>query len=151
MPASDDVFAAYRAMYAYDKTPLDAKVERRAEDSERWTRQKITFKAAYGNERMTAYLFLPKRVKPPYQVVVFFPSARVNRLPSSDELGDLRFVDYVINSGRAVIYPVYSELYERQRGVPPNPGPTLARDVDAWSKDSAARSTILRVASTTST
>ena len=88
-PASDDVFAAYRAMYAYDKTPLDAKVEAASEDSERWTRQKITFKTAYGNERMTAYLFLPKRVKPPYQVVVFFPSARVNGLPSSDALGDL--------------------------------------------------------------
>jgi len=135
-PASDDVFTAYRAMYAYDKTPLDAKVEAVAEDSERWTRQKITFKTAYSNERMTAYLFLPKRVKPPFQVVAFFPSARVNRLPSSDALGDLSFMDYVVDSGRAVIYPVYQYLYERQRGVPPDPGPTLKREtLIAWSKD----------------
>jgi dienelactone hydrolase len=85
---------------------------------------------------MAAYLFLPKRVKPPYQVVAFFPSARVNRLPSSDELGDLSFMDYVVDSGRAVIYPVYEYLYERQRGLPPDPGPTLARETEiAWSKD----------------
>jgi len=136
VPATDDVFAAYRAMYAYDKTPLDAKVEPLADDSEHWSREKITFKTAYGNERMAAYLFLPKRVRPPYQVVVFFPSARVNRLPSSDALGDMTFFDFVVDSGRAVIYPVYQYLYERQSGVPPDPGPTLAREtlID-WSKD----------------
>jgi dienelactone hydrolase/predicted Ser/Thr protein kinase len=136
VPATDDVFAAYRAMYAYDKTPLDSKVEELPDDSAHWTRQKITFKTAYDTERMAAYLFLPKRVRPPFQIVVFFPSARVNRLPSSDALGDLSFMDFVVDSGRAVIYPVYQYLYERQSGVPPDPGPTLERQtmID-WSKD----------------
>jgi eukaryotic-like serine/threonine-protein kinase len=135
-PATDEVFAAYRAMYAYDKTPLDAKVEGLPEDFEHWTRQKITFITAYDKERMAAYLFLPKRVRSPFQVVAFFPSARVNRLPSSGELGDLTFMDYVVESGRAVIYPVYQYLYERQAGVPPDPGPTLARQtLIEWSKD----------------
>jgi dienelactone hydrolase len=85
---------------------------------------------------MAAYLFLPKRVRPPFQVVVFFPSARVNRLPSSAALGDLSFMDFVVDSGRAVIYPVYQYLYERRSGVPPDPGPTLERQamID-WSKD----------------
>ncbi|HUO67061.1 MAG TPA: protein kinase [Gammaproteobacteria bacterium] len=134
-PAKDEVFAAYRAMFAYDKTPLDAKVEL-SDDSERWTRQKITFNTAYDKTRMSAYLFLPKRVHPPYQVVAFFPSARVNRLPSSSELGDLTFMDFVVDSGRAVIYPVYQFLYERQAGEPPDPGPTLAREtLIQWSKD----------------
>jgi len=81
-------------------------------------------------------LFLPKRVKPPFQVVAFFPSARVNALPSSEALGDLTFLDYVVDSGRAVIYPVYQYLYERQGRVRPDPGPTLAREtVIEWSKD----------------
>jgi formylglycine-generating enzyme required for sulfatase activity/dienelactone hydrolase len=136
VPATDEVFAAYRAMYAYDKTPLDARVEPLADDSEHWSREKITFKTAYGSERMAAYLFLPKRVKPPFQVVAFFPSARVNALPSSEALGDLTFLDYVVDSGRAVIYPVYQYLYERQGRVRPDPGPTLAREtVIEWSKD----------------
>jgi dienelactone hydrolase len=136
VPATDDVFAAYRAMYAYDKTPLDSKVEELPDDSEHWTRQKITFKTAYDAGRMAAYLFLPKRVRPPFQVVVFFPSARVNRLPSSAALDDLSFMDFVVDSGRAVIYPVYQYLYERRSGVPPDPGPTLERQamID-WSKD----------------
>jgi eukaryotic-like serine/threonine-protein kinase len=75
-------------------------------------------------------------VRPPFQAVVFFPSARVNRLPNSKDLGDLTFIDFVVKSGRAVIYPVYQYLYERQTGAPPDPGPTLERDtlID-WSKD----------------
>ncbi len=136
VPANDEVFRAYRAMYAYDKTPLDAKVEALADDSEHWSRQRITFNTAYDKTRMAAYLFLPKRIRPPYQVVAFFPSARVNRLPSSNELGDLTFMDFVVDSGRAVIYPIYQFLYERQAGEPPDPGPTLEREtVIQWSKD----------------
>jgi dienelactone hydrolase/predicted Ser/Thr protein kinase len=138
VPATDEVFAAYRGMYAYDKTPLDAKVEPLADDSEHWSREKVTFKTAYSNEQMAAYLFLPKRVKPPFQVVAFFPSARVNALPSSAELGDLDFMDYVVDSGRAVIYPVYQDLYERQPAVRPGNfmSPMLAREtVIEWSKD----------------
>jgi dienelactone hydrolase len=136
VPASDEVFAAYRAMYAYDKTPLDAKVEPLPDDSEHWTRQKITFNTAYDRTRMAAYLFLPKRIHAPYQVVAFFPSARVNSLPNSSELGDLGFMDFVVDSGRAVIYPIYQFLYERQKGEPPDPTPTLAREtVIEWSKD----------------
>jgi serine/threonine protein kinase/dienelactone hydrolase len=135
-PASDQVFRAYREMYAYDTRPLHATVEDVPDRSTDWTRQRITFDAAYGNERMHALLFLPRRARPPYQVVIFFPSARVNELRNSDEPGDMDFVDYVIQSGRAVMYPIYQYLYERQQNAPPEPGPTLAREtVIDWSKD----------------
>jgi eukaryotic-like serine/threonine-protein kinase len=135
-PASDQVFSAYRAMYAYDKTPLHAGVETKVVASTDWTRSRVTFDAAYGNERMSALLFLPRRARPPYQVVVFFPSARVNFLHDSNDPGDLTFVDYVIKSGRAVMYPIYQYLYERQTNEPPMPGPTLRREtVIEWSKD----------------
>jgi formylglycine-generating enzyme required for sulfatase activity/dienelactone hydrolase len=137
-PASDQVYSAYRAMYAYDKTPLHATVDANAVASTDWTRTRITFDAAYRNERMSALLFLPRRARPPYQVVVFFPSARVDDLRDSSNPGDLAFVDYVIKSGRAVLYPVYQNLYERQANAPPTPGPTLARQIVIdWSKDLA--------------
>lgn len=85
---------------------------------------------------MPAYLFLPKHVRPPFQVVVFFPSARVNFSPSSADLGDMSFVDYVIESGRAVMYPIYKGLYERHFDKPMVPGPTLEREnLISWSKD----------------
>ncbi len=113
-PASDEVFRAYRVLYAYDSTPLNARVDAVVQDAPDWRKERITFDAAYGNERMAAYLFLPKRVRPPYQTVVFFPSARVLDLTDSRQLGDTAFFDYVVQSGRAVLYPVYKETYERR-------------------------------------
>jgi eukaryotic-like serine/threonine-protein kinase len=117
-PASDEVYRAYQALYAYDKTPLNAKVEGVVEDTADWREERITFDAAYNGERMAAYLFLPKKVRPPYQTVVFCPSARVLDIPDSRALGDVKFFDYVVQSGRAVLYPVYKGTYERQDKAP---------------------------------
>jgi hypothetical protein len=69
---------------------------------------------------MAAYLFLPKKVSPPFQTVVFFPSARVLDLADSQILGDIKFFDYIVQSGRAVLYPIYQGTYERRvKGVLP--------------------------------
>lgn len=113
-PASDQVFQIYKAVYAYDKRPLNAAADAVIETTADWTKQKITIDAGYQNERLPMYLFLPKNVQPPYQAVVFFPSARVNTMKSSETLGDMDFVDYVIKSGRALVYPIYRETYERR-------------------------------------
>jgi len=112
-PASDELFQAYRALYAYDKLPLAATVEEVTEDTPDWTKRKITIDAGYEGQRLPMFLFLPKKVHPPYQTVVFFPSARVNLMENSQKLGDMEFIDYVIQSGRAVLYPIYRETYER--------------------------------------
>jgi len=113
-PVSDEVFRAYQTMYGYEKTPLNAKVESVVQDTKDWTVQKVGYDAAYGGERIPAYLFLPKNVRPPYQTIVFFPSARVLDIADSRTLGDVRFFDYVVQSGRAVLYPVYQDTYERR-------------------------------------
>lgn len=55
-PVSNDVFKAYTTLYAYDKAELNAQVEETAL-MENWTREKVSFDAAYGHERVTAYLF----------------------------------------------------------------------------------------------
>lgn len=113
-PVPDDVFRAYETLYAYDNTPLHAEVEGVVEETEDWREEKITYDTAYNNERMAAYLFLPKHVKPPYQTIVFSPSARVLNLHDSRNLGDIQFFDYIVQSGRAVLYPIYYGTYERQ-------------------------------------
>ncbi len=123
-PVSDDVFSAYKLLYAYAPTPLNAKSEGIVKETANWREEKVTFDAAYNGERMAAYLFLPKRVKPPYQTVLFFPSARVLFLPpDSSELGDVQYFDYIVESGRAVLYPVYVDTYERRlaRKLPGDP------------------------------
>ena len=84
---TDAVYRIYKAMYSYDRTPLNAKLESVAQDSTDWRKEKVTFDAAYGKERMAAYLFLPAHVRPPYQTVVFFPSARVAGYPRQRDAG----------------------------------------------------------------
>ena len=112
---SDEVFRAYQLLYAYPNSPLNATDGGAVKETEDWREEKVTFDTAYGGERMSAYLFLPKRVRPPYQTVLFFPSARVLFLPSdSSNLGDLGYFDDIIQSGRAVMYPVYEDTYERR-------------------------------------
>ncbi|MGC1869622.1 MAG: protein kinase [Acidobacteriaceae bacterium] len=135
-PVSDEVYRAYTLLYAYPDTPLNAKVEGVVKETEDWREEKVSFDAAYNGERMSAYLFLPKRVRPPYQTVLFFPSARVLFLPpDSSALGDVNYFDYIIQSGRAVVYPVYKETYER-RSANRFPSGDVDLPID-WYKDAA--------------
>ena len=115
-PASDVVFQAYKLLYDYPKTPLNAVSGGVVRETADWREEKVSYDTGYRGERMSAYLFLPKHVRAPYQTVVFFPSARVVFLPNSGdgrELGDLQFFDYILQSGRAVMYPIYENTYER--------------------------------------
>ncbi len=110
-PVADDVFAQFVRQFAYDKTPLNAKIEDER-PVEGGTRQKITFDAAYGDERMMAYLFLPDAGRPPFQTVVVFPGSGSIGMKSSDSL-ELGRVDFLLRGGRAVIWPIYKSTYER--------------------------------------
>ena len=121
-PSSDDVFQAYKTMYAYDRTPLNAKSEGIVEDTAAWTKEKITIDAGYEGQRLPVYLFLPKNVHPPFQTLLFFPSARVQFMSNSQNLGDMQFVDYAIKSGRALLYPIYQGTYERVAPKQARPG-----------------------------
>ena len=136
-PVSDQLFRAYKGVYSYDKTPLQAVVESTKETAD-WKRQQITFAAAYGKERMIAYLFLPRKASPPYQTVVYFPGAAAIRTRSSTDSPQLEEFDFILKSGRAVMFPVYKSTYERadslKRGRPDTT--SEYRDhVIAWSKD----------------
>jgi serine/threonine protein kinase/dienelactone hydrolase len=137
-PVSDDVFRAYTLLYAYSPTPLNAKSEGIVKETANWREEKVTFDAAYNGERMAAYLFLPKRVKPPYQTVLLFPSARVLFLPpDSSELGDVQYFDYIVESGRAVLYPVYEDTYERRLAHKLPGDPDEINEPVQWYKDAA--------------
>ncbi len=139
-PVSDQLFRAYKNQYSYDKTPLHAKVES-VQQSEDWRQEKVSFDAAYGGERVTAYLYLPKGASPPFQVVVYFPGAEAAHTRSSaegfpDQLPDF---DFIIKSGRAVLFPIYKGTFERGGGSKPiywpNTSSTYRDNVIFWSKD----------------
>jgi eukaryotic-like serine/threonine-protein kinase len=131
-PVSDGIFAVYRRQHAYDHGPMNAVVEA-TQETETWVRHTVAFDAAYGGERMRAYLFLPKNASPPYQTVVFFPAADAFQLRSSRDLSVARS-EFIIQSGRALLYPVYKGTYER--GSSQETGPKEERDLRiAWSRD----------------
>jgi formylglycine-generating enzyme required for sulfatase activity/predicted esterase len=137
-PVSDEVFRLYRDLYAYDKAPLNAATVATDASDANWIKHKIAFDAAYGNERVLAYLFLPTNSRPPYQTVVHFPGAESIFVRSSDQLIEMPRIDFIIKSGRAVLWPIYKGTYERQDGMqtyfPDNS--TRYRDrVIQWAKD----------------
>lgn len=135
-PVSDEVFALYLRQFAYDRTPLDAKIEEER-PAAYGIRQKITFNAAYGGERMMAYLFLPPKGKPPLQAVIYFPGSGAISARSSESL-DLGRVDFLVKSGRAVLFPILKGTYERGGELTSDyPEETTAyKDyVIAWGKD----------------
>ena len=119
-PAPENVYLAYRRQYEYDPVPLDAKTEERDESQQHWITERVSFRAAYANERVPVVLFLPRSAKPPYQAVVFFPGTPAARLQSSRPLS-LQFLEFLIRDGRAVAYPIYQQTYERRRPVPRAP------------------------------
>jgi serine/threonine protein kinase/predicted esterase len=134
-PVGAAEFEILRRFYSYDRTPLDPRVER-AEEGEYWRRERVSFAAAYGGERVLANILLPKDVPPPYQAVIWFPGSYALDIKSSE--GDLAFsyyFDFLPRSGRAVVYPVYRGTYER-RGPGRPVGPSQWRDlIVQWSKD----------------
>jgi serine/threonine protein kinase/pimeloyl-ACP methyl ester carboxylesterase len=133
-PVGDDLYAVYKESYAYDRTDLEARIESTVE-SEHWRKEKISFKAAYGQERVPAYLFLPRGVEPPYQTVIYFPGGGARTVSSSEFLMDAPYWEFVIRSGRAVLYPVYQNTYERRLGIT-DPGPNRKREIiTQWGKD----------------
>lgn len=133
-PVSDEVFRAYKGLYAYDKAELNPKVEE-TETTEEWTREKISFNAAYGGERMTAYLFLPKNMAPPYETVVYFPGSGAM---NADKFTLSPYVDFIPKSGRALMAPIYKSTFERRDELKDDNANTTALYRDhmiAWSKD----------------
>ncbi len=136
-PVSDEIFRVYQSIYSYDRTELKPALEATDDSSPHWRKQKVTFNAAYGNERVIAYLFLPKNAAAPYQTVVYFPGVGALQRRSSEDVGqdaEMRYVEFTIRSGRAVIYPIYKGTYERR--IEGAAGPNLVRDRGIqWFKD----------------
>jgi dienelactone hydrolase len=131
-PVSDAIFAVYRRLYAYDRTPLNAVVEA-SDETEIGRRDTIAFDAAYGGERLRAYLFLPSHAAAPYQTVVFFPGADAFQLRSSRDMS-LVSPGLILRSGRALVYPIYRGTYERE--TPAAMGPNEERELwVGWSRD----------------
>lgn len=135
-PVSDEVFEVFRQAYAYDDVPLEAHVVS-TDTTDLWIRERIELDAGYGGERLTTFVFLPRGFEKPHQTIVFFPGSSVIYRRSYDDLSIDR-LEFLLRSGRAVVFPVYKGTFER--------GTDLRSDIQdesnrwrdhviAWTKD----------------
>ncbi|MGH9443959.1 MAG: protein kinase domain-containing protein [Thermoanaerobaculia bacterium] len=133
-PVSEEVFQAYRGLYAYDKGDLNARVES-TETTQDWTHEKVSFNAAYGGERVIAHLYLPKNAAPPYETIVYFPGSGAM---DADKYNLSSYADFIPKSGRALMAPIYKSTFERRDDLKSDYPETTAKWRDhmiAWSKD----------------
>jgi dienelactone hydrolase len=138
-PVSAEIARAFARIYEYDRTPLDARVEVVDDGAAGWRKEKVSFAAAYGGERVTAYLYVPRGFEPPHQTVVYFPGSDAISWRSSAKMDlDVPTFQDLLRAGRAVLYPVYKSTYERGDGFAEDTpaGTADLRDhVVMWVKD----------------
>jgi eukaryotic-like serine/threonine-protein kinase len=139
-PASDEVFRAYASLYTYDRGELAAQREAVDDAPRDWRIETVSYNAAYGAERVRAYVVLPKRATPPYQTLVVFPGIDAIHRPASRDTLEriLESADYLASSGRAIVLPVYKSTNERRDELTsdfPTTSGTYRDHVVMWSKD----------------
>src|SRR5207244_1954274 len=98
------------------------------EETAYWAHERVTIDAAYGNERLSIHLYLPKGTAPPYQPVIFWPGggalvARTIESPTGEAPA------FLVKAGRALVWPVYKGTYERK----------FQPETDAWRWDSSVQ------------
>ena len=84
-----------------------------------------------------AYLLLPLKGKPPFQPVVCFPGSDAIFRRSSVDL-DSSYREFIVKSGRALMYPIYKSTFERGDGflnVVPSMTIEYKDHVIMWAKD----------------
>ena len=125
-------------VYSFDHGELNVKVESVDDSSPEWRMEKVSFGAAYADERILAYLFLPKNAKPPYQVMVAFPGTWGFYESSSASTSDFDRFNFIMRSGRAFLYPIYKSTFERAdafKSMTPNMTSSYRDHVIMWAKD----------------
>jgi serine/threonine protein kinase/formylglycine-generating enzyme required for sulfatase activity len=125
-PVPEEVFRLYRSLYAYDARDLDSRVEEVDEENSFWKREKVSFAAAYGDERVYGYFYIPKTATPPYQTIIYAHPGLSFRLPAPQPFEE-HFFEFIVKSGRAFLVPVPKGQYQRRYPNPPA-GPNELRD-----------------------
>ncbi|MDX1673359.1 MAG: protein kinase [Longimicrobiales bacterium] len=113
-PVSDEIFSSFIRLYEYDPAPLDAVVHS-ADTTELWTREYVTFDAAYGTERVGLYLYKPLDADETLQTVVYFPGSSALWLDTIDQY-PTQHIELIVRSGRAFAFPVYQSTFNRDDG-----------------------------------
>ncbi len=128
---SDDAFAVYQDLAAYEDVPLNPRVEQKGESGESSIHEIVTVDAGYEGPRLILHLYLPLAGDPPYSAVIYFPGSSALQQETFSEAYWER-LDYIPKSGRVLIRPMFIETYNRRSGGAP---PSASEMHAKWAKD----------------
>ena len=117
---SDQDWARWQGLLVYNKGPLNAKTEWKDDTVPTWRIEKVSFDTPNGDDRIVAYLFLPRNVPPPWHAVVFWTAGFAYYMSGSDDgrnTRDVNFWEYIVKDGRAFVYPILKGTFERGGGA----------------------------------
>ena len=139
-PVSDDAFALMEAQFTLpQRAPLESNVKRVLETDLYEVEEHILRYA--GGETLTIYFFLPLGASAPIQTVLYTPPA--DALQSAQNINALKKVrnfDYLLQSGRAIVFPIWEGTYNRALPPPENSAEAAEQQrklVLAWERDAA--------------
>ena len=134
-PVLDAEFAIYKRLYERRRVLPEGKIEASDTSSPHWIRQKVSYAAGYGGERLWAYLYQPKSAKPPYQTVIHMGGSgsftKRNFVTDADYPG-FQVVDLLVRGGRAVIIPIWKGSFERHAGFDAEDESQLKEHMSLW-------------------
>jgi tRNA A-37 threonylcarbamoyl transferase component Bud32/predicted esterase len=111
-PVDAATFRGYLAQYEYESRALDATRISSDSSTPDWIRETVTVSAAMGDAPLRLEVFLPRQARPPYQTVVIWPASDAEVLQDVRQLPTW-ILDFVVRSGRAVVYPIYEGVLGR--------------------------------------
>ena len=112
-PVSDEAFSIIKALYKYNKSELNARTIYTL-DTLNWIQENIQVDVPYEDSPMQLSVFLPKNSEPPFQTVIYFPHDGPVYSNSLDDMPQyFEDLEFFVESGRAVVFPVYYNTFGR--------------------------------------
>ena len=128
-PVSDDAFAAMRFQFTTPHVaPTAAKVAR-IETSPLWIAEEVTLTFA-AQEPQVLYVVRPQAHQGRLQPIVYsgVGDCCFMKRPNRDVLEQLQIAGFVVNSGRALVMPIWAGGYERYWPTPPDRTAAIDRE-----------------------
>jgi TolB-like protein/formylglycine-generating enzyme required for sulfatase activity/dienelactone hydrolase len=117
-PVDDAAYAVLAAQLDYSKAGLDPQVEELPSTNAAWTRERISLRTGYDEERFNVQLLLPTSGRAPYQAIVYFPhSGNMNYAQPSYDFNPVdtnQPLDFLLKSGRALVVIAFDDGFERR-------------------------------------
>jgi DNA-binding winged helix-turn-helix (wHTH) protein/formylglycine-generating enzyme required for sulfatase activity/predicted esterase len=128
-PLSDDAFAAMRFQFTTPRVAPTTATVTRIDESPLWIAEEIALTFAT-QEPTTLYIVRPKAHEGRLQPIVYsgVGDCCFMKRPNRDALEQLQIAGFVVNSGRALVMPIWAGGYERYSPPPTDRAAALDRE-----------------------